>query len=210
HVAAQHQVVEHGHALEQGDVLEGAREAERRDAARREGRDVLALDDDPARVGVVEAADHVEHGRLAGAVGPDHREDLALLDIEAHLRHGLDAAERLRDLADLDERAHMPGGGYAPLPDPPPRTGCGGKAAARTRFRPSQDVPGLNVPRRVTIFIATPSAGFAGATLLGEVSEGAVEAPSEFMTATACAGGNASRRDSSSAARRRRARGRTP
>src|SRR3989454_10470334 len=29
-VAAQHQVVEHGHALEQGDVLEGAREAERR------------------------------------------------------------------------------------------------------------------------------------------------------------------------------------
>src|SRR5256886_1397040 len=71
------------------------------------------------------------HGRLAGAVGPDHREDLALLDIEAHLRHGLDPAERLRDPANLDERAHMPGGGYAPRRVFMTATACAGGNASR-------------------------------------------------------------------------------
>src|SRR5437667_12684720 len=60
-----------------------------------------------------------------------------------------------------------PEGGYAPLPEPPPRTGCGGKAAARTPFRPGWYVPGLSVPRRLTLFISTPSAGFAGAPQWG-------------------------------------------
>src|SRR5207247_10133105 len=138
---------------EQVDVLDGPRAAERRDAARREARDVRALDDDPARVGVVEAADHVEHGRLAGAVGPDHRDDLALLDIEAHLRHGLDPAERLRDPADLDERAHMPEGAKPTLRAPAP---------------PAQPPPG------------------------GRHRKGGTAPLRGFMTATACAGGNAS------------------
>src|SRR5439155_21370325 len=57
-----------------------------------------------------------------------------------------------------------PEGGYAPLPEPPPRTGCGGKAAARTRFRP-------------TIFSANPSGGFAGAVLLGGDAAGGGEVP---------------------------------
>jgi len=105
-VATEHEVVEHGHAPEQGDVLEGARDAELGEPARGQVGDVASLERDAAAVRMVEAADHVEDGRLAGAVGADDRQDLALLGLERHPRHGLHAAERLGRLADLEERAH--------------------------------------------------------------------------------------------------------
>ena len=55
--------------------------------------DVLAVEDDPARGRLVDAADQVEDRRLAGAVRADDREDLALLHVEADVVDGVDAAE---------------------------------------------------------------------------------------------------------------------
>src|SRR5690606_3687478 len=49
------------------------------------------------------AADHVEGGRLAGAVGTDDGDQLALVDGEAHIVGGDDAAERLRQSAGLQQ-----------------------------------------------------------------------------------------------------------
>ena len=50
HVPAEHEVVEHGQAAEQGDVLERARDAERGDGARPLAGDVAALERDAAAV----------------------------------------------------------------------------------------------------------------------------------------------------------------
>jgi hypothetical protein len=93
HVAAEHEIVEHGHAAEQGDVLEGPRDAQLGHPARRTVGDVAAFEGDATRVGVVEAADHVEQSGLAGAVRADDRQDLAATDVQAHPAHCLDAAE---------------------------------------------------------------------------------------------------------------------
>ena len=61
-----------------------------------------------AVVGVGEAQDHVEEGGLAGAVGPEQRDDLAALDAHAHAVHGADALlaapEALVDAGDVDGR----------------------------------------------------------------------------------------------------------
>src|SRR5439155_239986 len=52
----------------------------------------------------VEAGEHVEERRLAGAVGADEAVDLAALDGEAHLRERDEPAEALGDTLDLEER----------------------------------------------------------------------------------------------------------
>ena len=54
-----------------------------------DARDVLAVDDDPARVGAVEAGDEPQRRRLAAARRPEQREELALAELD------LDAVERL-------------------------------------------------------------------------------------------------------------------
>ena len=81
-------------------------------------RDVGALERDPAGVGVVEPADHVEQRGLARPVGPDDGEDLALAHVEAHAVDRLHAAEGLGDLADLELRAHGGPSRQPPLPAP--------------------------------------------------------------------------------------------
>src|SRR5713101_59010 len=83
--------------------------------------DVDPIDQDPAGVGVVQAADQLEQGRLAGAVPADYGQRLARLDSEAEVgqRVGLSArvgechvvkadlaAHRLRDLHRGGRRLH--------------------------------------------------------------------------------------------------------
>ncbi len=99
-----HDVVEHAHALEERHVLEGARDAERGHVVGPELRPVAALEEDLALVRVVEAADHVEQGGLARAVGPDDGHDLAAADLEAHPLEGLHRPEAHADPVDLEER----------------------------------------------------------------------------------------------------------
>jgi hypothetical protein len=96
-VAADQQVLQHGGMFEQLDVLEGARDAQARDLVWR----LLGERERAVRAGVlnlatgrrVDPADEVEHGGLAGAVGADQREHLALPDVETHVVHSEHAAE---------------------------------------------------------------------------------------------------------------------
>jgi hypothetical protein len=64
--------------------------------------DVVAGDARAARGGAREGAEHVDGRRLAGAVGSEEPEDLAGGDLEAHAPHGLDLAEGLLEVGDLD------------------------------------------------------------------------------------------------------------
>ncbi|MDT4866654.1 hypothetical protein FQZ97_1015200 [compost metagenome] len=95
-MAAELDVVEHGHAAEQRDVLEAARQAQRGAFRRGQARDVLALEQHAALRGLVEAGDRVEQRCLARAVGADHRGDRAGRHAETHVGQRLDAAERER------------------------------------------------------------------------------------------------------------------
>jgi hypothetical protein len=113
-VAPGHHVVEHAHALEQGDVLEGAGDAL---GGRLVGTHLVARlpeVDDGALLRVVDAVDDVEHRALAGAVRADDGADLAALDLEADAGERLDAAETQADVLDAQESAFRGGPGIAP------------------------------------------------------------------------------------------------
>src|SRR5687767_6321329 len=96
-----HEVVEHAHATKQGDVLERSRDAERGHVGRRQVRALAALELDAPLVRMVEAAHDVQQRRLAGAVRPDDREDLAATDLEAHLAQRQQRTEADADVLDL-------------------------------------------------------------------------------------------------------------
>ncbi len=101
--AAGHDVVERAHALEQRDVLEGARDAATRRIVRLHLGPRLALEGDAAMLRLVEAVDDVEHGGLAGAIRADDGAHLALLDIERHVADRAHAAERQRNVFDRED-----------------------------------------------------------------------------------------------------------
>src|ERR1019366_3958783 len=71
----------------------------------RRGGDVAVAKADAAGAGREEAADEVEESGLAGAVGADHRVQIAGLDLEGYAIDGDQAAEGAHDIVDL-EQAH--------------------------------------------------------------------------------------------------------
>jgi hypothetical protein len=110
-VASSHDVVEHVHALEEGDVLKGARNSHYCGAVRLHVRELFSLEADLALLRVVDAVQYVEHRRLTGAVRPDDGAHLMRAHVERHVLQRLDAAEGERhafdgedDLADLSGR----------------------------------------------------------------------------------------------------------
>src|SRR2546426_972334 len=84
----------------------GAGDAEPRDALWAGAADVGAGEDDPPRVRVRVAGDAVEERGLAGSVRADEPDDLARRDRERDLLVGDEAAEALRDGAELEKRRH--------------------------------------------------------------------------------------------------------
>ncbi len=60
-----------------------------------------------------QAGEHLDGGRLAGAVGAEEAEDLALGDLEAHMVDGDEIAERAGEIADLDGVGHAASTGAA-------------------------------------------------------------------------------------------------
>ena len=107
-MSAHEQVVEDAEAAEEADVLERARDAERRYVVRARVRDRAAGDRDRARGRTIDAGHAVEERRLARAVRTDERDRLALGDLEAHVGESLDAAEAERQAAHLEQRyAHV-------------------------------------------------------------------------------------------------------
>src|SRR5215831_7197326 len=98
-----HDVVEHAHALEEGHVLEGARDAEAGHVERLELGAVASLEDDAALLRMVEAADDIEERGLARPVGADDGHDLAAMDVHAHVAQSLHGAEAHGDALDAQE-----------------------------------------------------------------------------------------------------------
>src|SRR5581483_227912 len=99
-----------------------------------------ALEDDVSPVGAKDAGHEVEQGRLAGAVRADHADDLAPVDVEIELGDDAEAAERLVDGAQLEERLAHQTTSTRVVPNRP-----SGRPAIRTiRIAPSSN--GLVVP----------------------------------------------------------------
>ena len=114
----------HHHVLERGEPGEGLHELERPREA--QAADRVGLEPDQGRVVEgdravarrVEAGDQVEHGGLAGAVGPDEPDDLAGRDREVEPVDGLQPAEALAEPADLQTRGHAAAPRRAAAPEP--------------------------------------------------------------------------------------------
>src|SRR4029077_17097713 len=81
-VPADADIVEHALRGEEREVLESSADADLGDAVGRPPEHRLALEQDFAALGGVEPADTVEQRRLAGAIGADEAEDLALFERE--------------------------------------------------------------------------------------------------------------------------------
>src|SRR5262245_5723662 len=92
-------VLGHGHRAEGRRHLEGTADAEAPDVARMQADDAAAGQGDVAAVGRELPVDHVEAGRLAGAVWADQRQELAVAQLEADVLDGVHAAERLGQVA---------------------------------------------------------------------------------------------------------------
>src|SRR5207302_4260719 len=92
-VAAGHDVLQYGHAAEQLDVLERARDPEPRRLVRVEAPARAALEGDRPGLRPVDAVHDVQHRALAGAVRADDGADLALAHVEGHALERLHSAE---------------------------------------------------------------------------------------------------------------------
>ena len=92
---------------EQADVLKRARHARRQRPVRLCAGDVAILEHDPSAGDRQDAADQIDRGALARAVGADQAEDLALLDREIQLIDGTDTAEMLAEGFEFQYR-HWP------------------------------------------------------------------------------------------------------
>src|SRR6516164_349977 len=70
-------VLGHGHRAERGGDLKGAADAEAPDLAWLKAGNAAIAETDFAAIGLKLPVDHVEAGRLAGAVRTDQRQELA-------------------------------------------------------------------------------------------------------------------------------------
>ena len=76
-------------------------------------RDRLAVEEDLAAVGRVDAGDALDQRRLAGTVVADERHHLAGAHLEVDVGERLHGAEVLRDPAELEQRRSVAGAGGA-------------------------------------------------------------------------------------------------
>ena len=106
-VASDQDVVEHTHMVEEGEVLEGAADAQPGAVARSMPGDVAILEDDPPALRPVAAGDAVDDRGLARAVRADDREQLALADMEAHLGERAHAGKAQGDIVDFQQFRHF-------------------------------------------------------------------------------------------------------
>ena len=103
-VTAEADIVEHAQLMKQGRALKGPDQPQLGERAGFPARNVFPEIDDLAAGRRVEAADHVEGRRLAGAVGTDQAVDRARVHIEAEVVDGNDAAKGSNQIANLENR----------------------------------------------------------------------------------------------------------
>src|SRR5262249_25181858 len=92
----------HRHRAKGRGDLKGAGDAAAADFARRQARNVAAIETDGAAVGRQLAVDGVEASRFAGAVRTDQRQKLSVTDREAHIIHGANAAKTFVQRGDCE------------------------------------------------------------------------------------------------------------
>jgi len=90
---ARHHVLQHAHARERLHDLKGSRQAAAGSLERALSGHIGTAEEHVSPGGALHAGDHVDEGGLAGAVGPDQRNDLALLERKADLPERLNAPE---------------------------------------------------------------------------------------------------------------------
>src|ERR1700687_2597497 len=100
-------VLAHGQGAERPDGLEGTTNAKPGDPIGRLAGERTALPADVAPVQPVHAADAVEQRRLAGAVGSDDPDDLALPPRKAHSADRSASTESFGDIAKLELRGSI-------------------------------------------------------------------------------------------------------
>src|SRR5277367_689201 len=91
---------------EDAAVLKGPSESEGGDSLGAHSLDRPAVEPDRAGVGAIESADEVEGGRLAGAVGADHADEFALVDMKIEALDRGDAAETPRQSLNFEQAVH--------------------------------------------------------------------------------------------------------
>src|SRR6185503_3564852 len=87
------QILDDAEVREELAVLEGSRNAESRDLVRARARDLRVAEENSPAGRPIQAADAIQHRRLAGAVRADQRQKLAGARLEAHLVQHAEAAE---------------------------------------------------------------------------------------------------------------------
>src|SRR6266550_4110883 len=97
-------VLHQRHVGEKAQVLEGTRNTLLDNPVRLQSGNVLACEQHLAAIRLDEAGDKIEERRLARAVRPDDGDDRSRHDVEIDAVHGLNAAERLRQVLDLKQR----------------------------------------------------------------------------------------------------------
>src|SRR5260221_9349376 len=103
--ACDREVLAYGHRAEELRRLVGARDAGAGDAPRRAALELAIADTDAAGIRPVEAAQHVEHRGLAGAVRADHAGHFSRLGAQRDIARRPHAAERDAEVLDLERRA---------------------------------------------------------------------------------------------------------
>ena len=91
------------HALEQRDILEGARNALARCDVRCHLLAGITLEGDRSLLRMIKTIDDIQHRTLAGTVGADDGANLALANIEADVIENLHHAKGEADVIDLED-----------------------------------------------------------------------------------------------------------
>src|SRR5690606_7215470 len=105
-LGAEHQVLGDGQRLDEHEVLVHHADAEVDRVAGAADRDLLAVHEDLAGVGLLEPVEDLHQRRLAGAVLADQRVDLAPLDLEVDVVVREDEPEALGDAPHTDRWRH--------------------------------------------------------------------------------------------------------
>src|ERR1700685_2697674 len=79
------QILDHGHEREDAPTLGTMGDAQLQNATGGGARDVLPLEDEPAAGRRHKTRDRLERRGLAGTVGPDQRDEFALVNFERKL-----------------------------------------------------------------------------------------------------------------------------
>ena len=101
-MAADQQVLGHGHVREELGVLEGAAHPCERDLVDWHMGDVAAIEHDVARKRPIHAVDAIEERGLTSAVRSDDRDQLAIGGIKRHAVEGRETPEAQAEIANLE------------------------------------------------------------------------------------------------------------